>query len=177
MPPISANMHCYMANCLAPLCLLTCSQNTKEENSTNWSTSCACKSLLMAHSRHHQAAFVSTITAHCCLIRGCLTLFFNSMRNYHYNIPGGWCAVFLSIEIEKWHVVFKSKRIPLKFRINLFICPKADRLLNMMINNFLTLKPKTNVESCVDVQPGEPSFLSRNKGDLQTHATFVSSLI
>lgn len=29
MPPISTNMCCYTANCLAPRCLLTCSQDTK----------------------------------------------------------------------------------------------------------------------------------------------------
>lgn len=30
VPPISANMHCCTANCLAPVCLLTYSQDMKK---------------------------------------------------------------------------------------------------------------------------------------------------
>ncbi len=40
----------------------------------------------------------------------------------------------------------------------------------MMMNNFPTLKPKTNLQCCVDVQPGAPSFILKKEGDLQTHA-------
>lgn len=115
LPPISTNMHCYTANCLAPLCLLTRSQDMKEEKSAGESTSCACKSLLMAHSRHHQAASASTITAHCCLRGGCSTLFYNSAREKHYNISEDWLSVFLSKETDSWRVGIRK---PLKFRIH-----------------------------------------------------------
>lgn len=77
MPPISTNMHCYTANCLAPLCLLTRSQDVKEGESARKSTSRACKILLMmAHSRHHQATSASTINTHYCLRWGCFSVLF-----------------------------------------------------------------------------------------------------